>query len=337
MTTPRTLILAVDGGQSSTLAMVATTDGKIISSGFAGPSNHVDEPGGPERLRGAIDKSTGEALAKISAERDAVAGICLGMTGGADMAGEHARERFAGSNVQAYYDFVTALAGASLAQPGIVVIGGTGAVSYGRLADGREVKAGGWGFVMGDEGSGYDIGRHALQLATQAYDGRIEHTQLVERVPAQLGVADIWGVQQLIYSGQMERPEIARLTVSVMAGAEAGDEACQRILASAGRDLADIAIAAGRKLGVLGQPIGVYPTGGIFTAGHRIRAAFEQSIAEREPTMTVHSPAFPPIGGGLLLALKAVNGELTETVINNLRETFPQAASSKHQQREQQG
>ena len=202
------LIIAVDGGQSSTIAMIATLEGQVIGTGFAGPSNHADEPGGHERLRGALDQSVSEALAESGQDPTQVVGLCLGMTGGANLAFDLMTTQYPGARVQSYYDYVTALAGASLTQPGVVVIGGTGAVAYGRSADGREVKAGGWGYLMGDEGSGYDIGRRALQMAAQASDGRIEMTRLLHMIPTQLGLTDLAGVHKMLYSGQVTRPKL---------------------------------------------------------------------------------------------------------------------------------
>ena len=273
------VIISVDGGQSSTLAMIATLEGKIIATGFAGPSNHVDEPGGPERLRRALDQSIGEALNACGLGSKKITSICLGMTGGANLALEWAISQYPDAQVQSYYDYVTALAGASLAQPGIVVIGGTGAVAYGRLADGREAKVGGWGYLMGDEGSGYDIGRRALQMAAQAFDGRIEMTSLLQRVPAQLGLSDLQAVHKMLYSGQITRPQIARLTVSVMASAEAGDVVARRLLDDAGEDLANSALAVAQRLEMKANEISVFPTGGLFQSNTMIKDALRKAIA----------------------------------------------------------
>ncbi len=329
------LIIAVDGGQSSTLALVATLEGQIIGTGFAGPSNHVDEPGGPERLHGALDQSVSEALAASGHDSKQVVGICLGMTGGANLAFDWMTSRYPDAHVQSYYDYVTALAGASLAQPGIVVIGGTGAVAYGRLADGREVKVGGWGYLMGDEGSGYDIGRYALQRAAQASDGRIEMTSLLQMIPAQLGLKDLETVHKMLYSGQVTRPQIARLTISVITAAEAGDAVARRLLENAGEELAKVALAVAQRLGMKEQGVLVFPTGGLFQSNTIIKEALRKSIAFDAPHIQVKDHAFPPIIVGLLLALQSNVGSLSAAIIENLRATFPAAAANKHQKREQ--
>ncbi len=334
MTNLPPIFIAVDGGQSSTLAMVMTIDGQIIGTGFAGPSNHVDEPGGPERLRNALDQSINEALLVSQQHPNQVTGICLGMTGGADLAREWITSQYPGTNVQSYYDYVTSLAGASLANEGVVVIGGTGAVAYGRLDDGHDAKAGGWGYIMGDEGSGYDIGRRALQVAAQASDGRIDMTQLLNMIPTQLGLPDLKAIHKLLYSGQLTRAQIARLTVSVISAAEAGDRAAQQLLDDAAEALATAGIAVIRQLRKMDTGLPIYPTGGLFQSNTLLKNAFRKNIALRAPHIEVKEPTFPPIAGGLLLALKSVPGSLNHATITKMRETFPETAAIKHQRRE---
>lgn len=334
MTNPLPLFIAVDGGQSSTLAMVMTDKGRIMGAGFAGPSNHVDEPGGPERLRNALDQSIHKALQVSQQNPDQIAGICLGMTGGADLAREWITSRYPNVAVQSYYDYVTSLAGASLANEGVVVIGGTGAVAYGRLDDGQEAKVGGWGYLMGDEGSGYDIGRRALQMAAQASDGRIATTQLLSMIPVQLGLADLGAIHKMLYSGQITRPQIARLTVSVISAAEKGDWAAQQLLDDAAEALAITSLAVLRRLGKMESGLPIFPTGGLFQSNSLLKNAFRKTIAQRVPHIEVKEPAFPPIVGGLLLALKAAHGAIGNAIISNMRETFPETATIKQQRQE---
>jgi N-acetylglucosamine kinase-like BadF-type ATPase len=337
MNSAQAIVIAVDGGQSSTLALVATTDGKIIGAGFAGPSNHVTEPGGPERLRNAITQSTTEALSNAGRTAEQVVSVCLGMTGGAEMAYGMAQPLFPRGRLQSYYDSVTALAGASLAQPGVVVIAGTGAVAYGRFADGREAKAGGWGYIMGDEGGGYDIGRMALAAASQSADGRAQSTTLLQSIPEYLGLADLKAVHAAIYSGQISRPQIARLTVPVVTSAEAGDAVAQRLLNYAAHQLSIAVLAVVEQLGMTETGMDVFPTGGLFEASPILTDAFRNNIAAHAPAVQVKTPAFPPIIGGLLLALEAAGTATTASVVETIRATFPQAAASKHQAREQSG
>src|SRR5262245_42536285 len=120
MTDSFNAIVAVDGGQSSTLAVVATLTGRILGAGLAGPSNHIPEPGGLERLANALHQSIGQALTEAVCTPHQVSHVCMGMTGAVDEPREIVIRMFPAAAIQVYYDMVTALAGASVARPGVV-------------------------------------------------------------------------------------------------------------------------------------------------------------------------------------------------------------------------
>lgn len=328
MTATTRLVLAVDGGQSSTLALAATADGRIVGSGRAGPSNHIHEPGGMARLENALRQSIAQALAQAQQPADAVVSACLGMTGAPDEARSFAQQLLPRASVQAHYDMVTALAGASAARPGVVVIAGTGSVAYGRLADGREAKAGGWGYIMGDEGSGYDIGRAALRAATQASDGRAQPTLLVQAIPEHFRLADLRAVHRAIYAGEIDRPQIAGLAQVAASAAADGDAPARALLRDAGHQLARGALAVAARLG--GPAAGlttVYPTGGVFKAGELVAAAFREAV--EAGALRVEPAAFSPAVGALLLALQTAGRALDEATLAAVRATLPAAAIAK--------
>jgi len=251
MNAPQKFVIAVDGGQSSTLALVATLEGRIIGAGFAGPSNHVHEPGGVERLRTALSQSMTEALSNAHQSADNIVSICLGMTGGAEMAADMVQPHFPQARLQSYYDSVTALAGASMAQPGVVVIAGTGAVAYGQLADGRSAKAGGWGYIMGDEGSGYAVARKALLAVGRARDGRGDATALTE---ALLAHSPPKSFDELVrWSAAAEPGEIATLAPLVLAAAAGGDPVAKGIIEEAATALTELVAPLVALFGGRGQ------------------------------------------------------------------------------------
>jgi N-acetylglucosamine kinase-like BadF-type ATPase len=158
---------------------------------------------------------------------------------------------------------------------------------------------------------------------------------LLQTIPEYLGLADLKAVHAAIYSGQISRPQIARLTVPVVAAAQDGDAVARRLLESAGQQLALAALAVVKQLDMTETGLDVFPTGGVFEASPILAEAFRDSIAARAPAVSVKNPAFPPIIGGLLLALEAVGTTPTEAVVEKIRATCPQAAASKHQAREQ--
>ena len=331
MTPSREFVLAVDGGASSTLALVAKLDGRILGSGLAGPSNHVYEAGGMERLTSALHGSIRSALAAAEVPAEAIVSACLGMTGGALEAVPIAQALLPAATLHSHHDTVTALAGASCARPGVVVIAGTGSIAYGRLDDGREARAGGWGYLMGDEGSGYDIGRHALRAVTQASDGRGPATRLSKTILAHYGLADLWAVHRAIYTGAIDRPALAGLTAIVAEAAGAGDGVALDLLAAAGRDLARAALAVIQALDQTAAGLAVYVTGGVFRAEELVLASFRKTLHARSPGSRIEAAAFSPVVGGLLLALQAAGRDIDDPLLAAIRATLPGAALAKQE------
>lgn len=322
------LILAVDGGQSTTLALLAAPDGTILGADLGGPANHVHEPGGMERMRRTLRQVTESAFAAAGLPLGPVRSACFGMTGNMDAAEEIARDFLAAETLRVVHNTVTALAGASLAQPGVVVIAGTGAVAYGEDGQGASAKAGGWGYLMGDEGSAYDIGILALRAATQAADGRMPSTALGALIPAYFGVESLEGVHRVLYSGAVERPRIAGLAAVVSRAAADGDRAARAILVRAGADLATATLAVLAHLGQVRTGMPVYPVGGVFRAGTWIMEPFMRALRGGSPASEVRDPAFTPVIGALLLALRDAGIEPGDAIVERIRATIPPAARS---------
>ena len=321
------LVIAVDGGQSSTLALVASTDGRIRGEGSAGASNHFHEPGGPERLYAALDQSINGALHSANASQRDVVAVCLGMTGADAEAAKIVKEMFQAAQVEAFHDTVTAWAGASLGEPGVVVIGGTGSVAYGQTANGGSARAGGWGYLLGDEGSAYDIGCAALKAMCYEADGRGPTTRLSSQILAHLKLSDIMALRHAVYAGAVTRPQIAGLASLVGTAARTGDPVANALLQSAGQQLALIALAVMDKLGDFTLPI--FTTGGVFRAGKPLLSAFESTIHSRSPQATIYPAAFSPVVGALFLAFKGAGVTIDDPLVEKVRESLPPGAISK--------
>ncbi len=323
------IVIGVDGGQTTTLALCARLDGTILSSALAGPSNHYDELGGPERLVSAITDSVSEALRQAQVDAERAAALWLGMTGSEEAARRVGQSLLPKARVDASLDMVTALAGASAGGSGVVVISGTGCIAYGHLDDGRSARASGWGYIMGDEGSGYDIGIQALRAATQAWDGRAAPTELTWRVPAAFDLPDLWAVHRAVYAHTLSRGDIARLARIVSEAAAAGDATSQRLLAAAGEQLADAALAVIAALDCLERGLSIYTTGGVFAAGEPLAGAFRARIAQTSPASQVLPARFSPVIGSVLLALKLAGVSPSADILARLADSLPPQAQMK--------
>lgn len=299
-------LLAIDGGQTSTEALVAHADGRILAHGHGGPMDHVFAGGG-ERARAAIHVAIVSAYAAAGVDR--VAAVAVGgVTGvGPDDPELQKIAEIIGEVVRAEYtavvpDYVTNLAGASGGRPGVAVIAGGGAVAYGRTEDGREAVAGGFGYLLGDEGGGYDIGRRAVGAAIRAFDGRGIPTMLEPMVKEALGLAHLNEIKRVVYVPDFSRDQLAALVPLVARAAMERDPVAQGIMATAGNELAQIGLAVGRRLHIEGDRISIYPTGGVFKSGPVICQPFEDAIRSGWPNAQVCPAQHSPVTGALLLA-----------------------------------
>lgn len=317
----RSHAVGVDGGQSRTVAVVATTRGELIGVGRAGPCNNIREPGGLERLRDALASAIQAALAQASALADSVDVVYAGLTGGWDLAPAIIHE-FIPGKVIAEEDTVIALAGASICGTGVVLIAGTGSVAFGRNKEDVTARAGGWGYLMGDEGSGYDVSLAAVRAAAKAADGRGPKTALTGMISTYLEVEDLEGVHRKLYSGSLLRGDIAGIAKSVARAANAGDMVAIEILKRAGDELAMTAAAVIHRLGLAAGEAVVYPVGGLFSAGNALLRPLEESLTRCAPGARLMPPAFAPVIGAVFLGLQACSIELSKPILDRVRSSM---------------
>src|SRR5687768_8175769 len=147
------LFLGIDGGQSSTTAVIGDETGRVLGTGSGGPCNHVEGPAGKPKFISAISGCLEQACIEAGLKAPAVEfeTACAGFSGGpADkqtLLGEIVRA----GRVHVTTDAIVALAGATGGAPGIITIAGTGSISYGVNATKKFSRAGGWGYIFGDE------------------------------------------------------------------------------------------------------------------------------------------------------------------------------------------
>lgn len=207
------------------------------------------------------------------------------------------RERLA-DHVLVTTDVALALADAFGEEPGIVVNAGTGSMAIARLADGSLRRSGGYGWQMGDEGSGYAIGRAALAAVSRALDGRGPASSLVDRIQraTRLGSAD-----ELVRWAVTATPaEVAGLARTVLEAEAAGDDAAHGIADFAARELASLALSlvpafAGR------EPVDVALAGSLLSADSGLRARVMARLAE-ESGLRIRPEAPDALRGAIRMA-----------------------------------
>jgi N-acetylglucosamine kinase-like BadF-type ATPase len=310
------LLLGIDGGQSHTDAVLADDTGRILGRGTGGPANHTEEPGGVERLRGAVVASTAGALAAAGlGDADTVAGtpflaVHCAMTGADTLAKQSVIAPLlrGAIKLRVGHDAPAALWGATAGEPGIVVISGTGSVAYGEDAEGQGLTAGGWGFVFGDEGSAFGLARAAVQASLAADDGLGPETTMGAALRSGLGMADLRTLITAFYARTLDRDRLAACARLVEQAADAGDPVAIGLFDEAASALADLVRAIAGRL-ALGEAPRVCYAGGAFGMT-RLRVAFERAVLKAYPQARLSLPRFDPAVGALIGAFRLAGLDL---------------------------
>lgn len=319
----RTLVIGIDGGQSTTRALIADTEGNLLGLGVGGPANHIHEPGGPERLRQSLREAVSGALqsASLPADTRFAAALC-GMTGGGTLVEEICCQELPVEKVVVMHDTSTALYCITQGAPGAVVIAGTGSVAYGMNQLGETASVGGWGYLMGDEGSAYWIAVQALNACTRAEDGRAPSTWLKRTILTHFGLDSLGALHRLVYSGQMSRADLASAARAVSDAAKLGERVATRILGSAGRELGLMAVVVLRKLGMQYQRVNVGIVGGVASAAKPLHEAFRERVY-RSTLAEVVAPRFPMVVAAVCMALEQAGVSTGENVWRRMEEQLP--------------
>lgn len=322
MTVP--LVLAIDGGQTSTKAIIADTEGHVIARGTGSPCDHITGPHGYERNRAAIHSATTTALANAGIDASRIVATGMGLTSCPpelnvqSLFEEMLREVAQPKHLWIHHDVASNLAGASAGGPGIVVIAGGGSIGYGMDANGNDAKAGGMGYLMGDDGSAWWIGLHALRAAAAAADGRGEQTALLPFVLNHFRLPTIRHIVEILYGPDFTRDKVAGIAPEV-ARIAGEDPVAQRIVGEAGVRLAGLVLAVARRLFAAGETVDIYPTGGVFGAGPLVIEPFRTTLMGGWPEARIRDPQFPPVFGALFQAYKAMGVEITPEILANLK------------------
>jgi N-acetylglucosamine kinase-like BadF-type ATPase len=294
------MLLAVDAGGTHTRCALFDGSGHVFGTGEGGPANWttLGEAAVVESVRSAV-----EAARSAAGGSPAVAGTCVALAGYYPLwhagAAAGALGRVLDGPLRLETDLRAAWAGATGLGPGVVVSAGTGSVAYGEDGD-RSARAGGWGPLAGDEGSGPWIGQAALRAIARRLDGRGPETALA----TQLSGEDVEQWLRGIYRDGWGRRELGALAPCVAAAASDGDSVAVAIIEEAAHRLSELAFRVLCVLGLERGPTRVSATGGVFAAGEVVARPFRRWLAVMAPSVVLATPQLPPLGGAALLALE---------------------------------
>ena len=294
----RRLVVGVDGGGTSTRAVIMDEGQKILGEGHAGPSNplRVGILTAATNVRDAVDKACNEA----SIYRADISAAAIGLAGVRrkdihDRTHEKLTECLKEiKSIQLFTDGEIALYGATGGKAGLVVIAGTGSICCGRNVQGKQVCSGGWGPIVGDEGGGSWIARKALQAVAHAADARGPKTALTSAALNYFKLATPEDLSTAIYAPSMTNDRLASFGKQVVRVATAGDEVAAAILNEAGSELGIAAIAVIKTLRMENDEFPVAYVGGVYGAGELVLGPMAQEIKRVAKKAYLSKPVFKP-------------------------------------------
>lgn len=301
------LLLAVDGGGTKTQALVTDLQGKVLARGL-GPGSNVHNVGFEESCR-AVTTAIDGALLQVVGLRSArqgqswrgapIAAACFGLAG-VDAPEDEAeiarwvRQQTIAERFLVVNDAELVLAGGTPEGWGVALISGTGSVCLGRANGGRTVRVGGWGPLLSDEGSGYEIASHALRAVARSVDGREQAPGLVKAVLRHWSLRDPGSLIRFVHAPTTTAAEIAGLAPVVLEQAHHGDAIAREILERAARELARQVETVIDRLKLSRPPLAL--------AGGMLRGMLREAVV-KEVGAAIASVAYvsdPPLGAVVL-------------------------------------
>lgn len=320
MTGVRIPLLAVDGGGTKCLAVLVDRTGQEVGAGRSGSCNYqgIGEEAACRELAAAIRLAMEDAAARrewadlsgVSADGPVEWEVECAVFGIAGLDTEHDRQVITGmvrrvlaqlgirvGHLIVENDGFAALLGATGGKPGILVIAGTGSIAFGVNSAQETARAGGWGHRVGDEGSGYWIGKQAIMAVLKAADGRGEPTVLKELLLPFAGLKQVEDLANWTYSPLYSVDKVGELSPLVSQAADAGDRVAASILRQAGEELFQAARAVIDRLNMKSMPFHMILQGGVLQNDERVRSIVVNSVREYAAHVVIDHAQNDPIFG----------------------------------------
>ena len=320
-------VLGVDGGNTKTLAVIATLNGDVVGSGRAGCGD-IYANASPEVGLGSIYQAVDAALACAGLSADKLDAACFSLAGADwpedfELLHEAIRSRGYGRQIKVVNDAVGGLRSGSSGATGVAIACGTGCATSAAGKDGKVWHSSFWQ----NQGGAWGLGYAALRAVYDAELGIIPPTALTAAVLSFCGQPDVEHVlHQFTRRGHKASVRVDLLAKTVLDLAHAGDEAALSVVKQQALLMADGALAAARKVGIMQEHYELVLTGSVF---RHESSLLVQEIVERVKSQSPHvmpiKSTNEPVYGAVLMALESAGISLNDSVRNNLRATMPGA------------
>ena len=306
-------LLAVDGGGTKTLAVLVDANGTILGEGRAGATNyHV---AGAIRVKEALEKAILAAFMDAGINPSSVVKKAVFALAGIDTDNDEkevsrvVKETVNGLPIKierlvVENDCLSALLGSTQNKAGVLLIAGTGSIVFAHDGNNRIVRSGGWGHRFGDEGSGYWIGKQAIESVLKMQDGRGENTLLAKLVLEKFDFTKIEELYNWAYSDAYSVDDVGAIATTVDEAFRLGDPVSKRILERAAEELLLLLHTAIENAGIQQSEIDLILQGGVFQHNHYIKNQVRNRIQLSFPKVNMITTTEEPIQSIIKRGLK---------------------------------
>ncbi|MBA4311420.1 MAG: hypothetical protein C0417_02205 [Chlorobiaceae bacterium] len=305
----RKYVIGIDGGGTKTNALLVNFDGTVVAEASAG-STQLQTVGVKESSQILFDLIF-HCCQQVGSTADSIHNVIMGIAGAGRVSDRTdlvsslqsiaAKKKFPLNNITVETDARIALEAAFAGGPGIIVIAGTGSIALYRTEDGKILRTGGWGKLLGDEGSGYAVGRDGLNAVMRQYDNRGDKTELTRKALTHFQVNSTDELIQMIYYG---KADVSSFAPRVCEAASAFDHVAHSVLVKNATELMDHV----RVLIMQSRPkkkIPVALMGGMLESDTPYSKMVREKIISSLPNVVVQKPKFPAAFGAAIMGLNA--------------------------------
>ena len=309
------VLLGIEGGGTKTTCVVGDETGRLLGAGQGGSSNYLTV--GIARMKTSIAESQHEAVGMLDFEaspQTAYAGLAgVGLSDPPPSVRLAVKEATGADYVFVTSDSYIAYYGAFVGQPGVILISGTGSIAMGIGEDGELARAGGWGHILGDEGSAYHLGLEGIRAVIRSYDRIVPDTSLTKISLDFFRIQRVEDLVKVFYLEGIERADLAAFSEKVVEAATSGDEVAVGVVDAGCEALRSTVEALIGRLRLTNPKLAL--CGGVFEGSEWFRRRFAEKLGGEVETV---KPLHRPVVGAFILALMSTGIELTSEVIHNI-------------------
>jgi len=298
-------LIGIDGGATNTCCVITDLDYNIIHECKSGPANLLVSE--KDKLFDTVFNLINDCKNKLLIDDNDIGAIGIAMAGAGrvSQAEKFKNDFYAYSSAKGFKirglivdtDARASLEGAFKGGCGAILISGTGSIILGKDNDGNIHRAGGYGRLIGDEGSGYSIGRKGLKAISRMMDGRCLSTQLYKLVADKFNIASQENLINAVYLEGVEIPSVAPLVIEA---AQSGDEICSNIVDEECEELILHVRALADKLKLDKMPL-VF-NGSIISTENFLSKRLKEKLNKTLPFVEIRMPEYPPAVGAAIIA-----------------------------------